>query len=1146
MKKKGLRIILMITKYTLLGFSITCLFLQSLVAFDLSAQKIKSVKEIEVQLKFENITLAEAFKKIEDVTDYIFIFNDYEIDKNLKISTSYRKRQVLFDVLLEISKQAKLQFKQVNKNISVKKINEPDINAINEIELVIQSRIITGKITSTEDREGLPGVNILVKGTSLGTVTDVEGNYSLEVPDENSILVFSSVGYVQEEVVAGNRSVIDMELVQDITALEEIVVVGYGTQKKESLTGAISNIQASELERVHAATTSGMLAGKIAGVSFRQPDGRPGAGAWLQIRNMGTPLYVIDGIQKDEGQFNNLAPQDIESITILKDASAAIYGVRAANGVIVVTTKKGRLNNKNTVNINAYYGVQNWSRFPEGVDAYSWMLGKADAEMNQHGSTAITPEELEKWREGTEPGYQSFDWYDFIVDKNAPQSSFNINTTGGSEKTNYYLSITRFDQDAVFDDFTFNRTNIQSNIDTEIAKRFKIGVQLNGRLETRDNPGVPGFDDYWQPRFALFRNRPTERPYANDHPDYPNHISNIETNWALLSKDITGWWRSDWSVLQSNFTAEYELLEGLTAKGIYSYYYADEEANTFEYTYDVFTYDPNTDVYNRTGGNDNPYRDRTQQKITENVTQFHLNYSKIFADRHNLGIVAVAESIQRRHKRNFLHSVPETNFLDLIQFADMDTYSDRDIEEARIGYIGRINYDYDSKYYIEIAGRYDGSWKFADGKRWGFFPSFSGGWRISEESFFDISWVNDLKIRASYGEMGDDDVGIGPFDYIPGYNYGVSTAIIDGNTTVGSRDRGKPVDNISWYTSTITDIGLDFSLFNSNLSGSLDYFNRTRTGLRAFKYDVVVPEELGYTLPEENLNSDSQSGFEATVDYGTSFGKLRFNVGGNVSYARSKSLSSYKPRWGNSWDHYRNSRENRYDGTFWGYEVIGQFQSQEEINNYPINIDGEGNKTLLPGDLIYRDINEDGKIDGYDERPIGYGTWRNPITNFGINLSLEYRGIDFSMDFSGGTMYSYNQQWEMRWPFQNTGNLLSTMYEDRWHRADPFDLNSEWIPGKNPALSFNNPGHSNYNKHSDWWMINVNYLRLRTMEIGYSFQQGWVEKMKMQKARVYINTFNLFSIDNVGRYGIDPEVADENGLQYPQVKLFNVGVNLTF
>jgi hypothetical protein len=404
----------------------------------------------------------------------------------------------------------------------------------------------------------------------------------------------------------------------------------------------------------------------------------------------------------------------------------------------------------------------------------------------------------------------------------------------------------------------------------------------------------------------------------------------------------------------------------------------------------------------------------------------------------------------------------------------------------------------------------------------------------------------DLKLRASYGELGDDAVGIGDFDYLRGYNYNSSTVIMDGKMIIGARDRGEPITNISWYTSKITDIGADFSLLDTKLSGSIDYFYRKREGLRGRKYDVLVPSELGYTLPDENVNSDAVTGGELLLSYNGKANDFIYSVGGNISYARQKFLKSYKPRWGNSWDHYRNSRENRWDGTFWGYEVIGQFQSYEQINNYPVNIDGQGNKTLLPGDLIYKDVNQDGAINGYDVRPIGYPAGRNPILNYGINASAQYKDFDISMDFSGGSMYSYNQNWEMRWPYQNTGNLLRQFYDDRWHRVDPFDVNSEWIPGKYPPLRFNEGGHSNYNKNSTFWLTNVRYLRLKTIELGYTLPKELSSRIGIQTARFYINGFNLFSFDNVRKLGIEPEIMDENGLQYPQHKIMNIGVNVSF
>lgn len=1125
-----------------------------------------------ISLGIVNTTLKDAMTILEKETPYRFFYNHRAVDVSSKVNvklTGANINQVVTELLRNTDFTFKIKGDQIvlrKKRSQLSSLNTYTASADGAIPLtvvqedstienyVIFAMTVSGEVKS-ETGDAMPGVNVLIKGTTLGTVTDAEGRYNLEIPDAyaaDGILVFSFIGYLSQEVPITNRTSISVNLVADVQTLSEIVVMGYGSKNKEDITSAVATVTAEDLQRVPASTTSGLLAGKLPGVSFRMPDGRPGASAAIQIRNMGDPLFVIDGIQKDAGQFNNISPNDIESITILKDASASIYGSRAANGVVIVTTKKGTGSQGNRINVGTYYGWQNWSRFPKGVNAYEWMLGKADAEMNQGGSTLITREELEKWKQGTEPGYKSFDWYDFIVKKNSPQYSFNINASGSSDKTNYYLSFTKLKQVSVLGrEFMFERSNFQSNIDTKITKRLKVGMQINGRIETRDNPGVPGGDDYWAPRFALFKNRPTERPYANDNPLYPADIKHNSENWALQTKKISGYWHEDWRVIQTNFSAEYELpIKGLSVKGLYSYYLADRVMNGHEYTYDVYEYDPLTGEYNDVGGSDNPWRERGVRKIMENVTQGQINYNNTFGD-HTVGATFVAERIDRRDMETWVHSIPKTNALPLLLFTDIDTYNDYDREEARVGYVGRINYNYKQKYYVEFAGRQDASWKFVEDKRWGFFPSVSAGWRISKEGFFGnlpgANVIDNLKLRASYGKLGDDNVGIGPFDYIVGYNYPTGAAIFDGTViTTSGQNRPVPSTSISWFNSTIGDVGLDFELLGGKVSGTLDYFYRKRKGLPQEKYDVVTPEELGYRPPLENLRSDVQKGGEIALAYNGSYGNLTYRVGGSWSYSRRMNWHEYKPRWGNSWDHYRTSRVERWDGIQWGYQVIGQFKSVDEINSYEVDIDGKGNSSLLPGDFIYKDVNGDGVISGYDERPIGYARGSLPIVNFGFNLSLFYKGFDFTADFSGGALSSYEQNWEMRWPYQNTGNLLASMYDDRWHRADPLDLESAWIPGKNPALRFNEPGHSNYNKSSDWWMINQRYLRLRTMELGYTVPTALSERVRISKARVFFSTYNLFSMDNVKDLGIDPEIWDENGLQYPQNKIINVGFNLTF
>ncbi len=1120
------------------------------------AQALGSLLNSDSQLYFEEkvergMELEEALKLLEKKYNVVFLYKTDAVEGK-EVSGSYYLPERLEEALVTLlaGENSELDYSYINpKTYGIYVADRSGTSEVDESVEAVQHSV-TGRVTDLQTGEPLPGVNVILKSYDRGAATDLDGIYEVVAESPQDTLIFTYIGYQTQEIPLNGRTALDVEMSPQAISGEELVVVGYGVQERASVTGSVANVQARDLERVPATTASAALAGKLPGLSFKQADGRPGGSANIQIRNMGTPLFVIDGIQKDQGQFNNLAPGDIESITILKDASAAVYGSRAANGVIVVTTKQGNRGQAPTININSYYGWKNWTRFPRGVNAYEWMSGLAEAEMNQFGNTNVTPEELSRWREGTEQGYRSFDWYDFMIDP-APMSSVNVNVSGGSERTNYYLSVNRLDETAVFgDEFEFNRTNIQSNINTSITDALTVGAQINGRIESRENPGVPGIDDYWQPRFALFRNRPTERPYANDHPDYPADINNIETNWALLNYDRTGWLDDTWKVLQLNFNAEYELpIPGLGVAGMVSYYVADNVWDNHEYRYDVFTYYADEDEYVRTGGNDNPYRGREQVKITENVYQFHINYETMLNERHSISALAMSEFYERSWLRHWAHSVPPTDDLYLFQFPDMTSYEDQESEQARIGYVGRINYSFDEKYLLELSGRYDASWQFPPDNRWGFFPSVSVGWVLSREGFMDSlvdnSQLDELKLRVSYGQLGDDGVGLGSFDYLPGYNYGTSNVIIDGQMIRGARDRGIPIDNLSWYTSNIFNAGMDFMIGNGKLGGSIDYFYRKRDGLRGTRNDVFLPHELGYGLREENLNSDAHTGGEIALHYLGNAGELNYRIGGNFSFARSKHLSTYNPTFSSSWDQYRHSIEDRWAGIFWGYQVIGQFQSQEEINNYPVNIDGEGNTTILPGDLIYKDVNGDGKIDGYDERPIGYGAGWSPIINGGINVSMNYKNFDLHMDFSAGSMYSTNRHWEMRIPFQNGGNLLSDMYEDRWHREDPFDLNSPWVSGGNPALRYNTSQHSNYNRNSDWWLTNVSYLRLRTFEIGYTMPASMLEWLNMRTARVYLNTYNLFSLDNVRQFGVDPEINDDNGLQYPQNVQFNIGINIS-
>ncbi len=1025
----------------------------------------------------------------------------------------------------------------------------PLISRIDAFDITVSGEVVD------EDGYPIPGASVTVKGTTIGMATDMDGKFTLNVPDAESVLVFSFIGYNTQEILVGNQTEIRVTLAENLNDLGEVVVVGYGAQKKGTITGAVSEVKTDDLLKTPSVTTSEALVGKMQGITARQTDARPGASANIQIRNMGDPLYVIDGIPSDAGQFNNLGQSDIESITVLKDASAAIYGMRAANGVVLVTTKRGRANQKAEINLSGYYGFQDFTRYPRPANAYQFLRAQVESDINLGSTPSISREELQRWQQGTERGYQSFDYYNFIMRPNVPQYSLNGSAVGGSENTKYFFSLSHLDQDALIEDYLFQRTNFQSNIDMTLAKGLTVGTQLSGRIENREQVGVPGLDDYFNPFLSIFTMWPTERPYANDNPNYVNgDVHNINVNPATYTKEITGYIDEVWRAIKGNFYAEYDFDNGLSFKGTYSYNYTTLDFDGYEYTYDAYIYDEATDTYvtRPEYGNQNPWRERRKRNTVDRVGQLQANYAKSFG-RHNLSAIAGYERWDQQSHYMVVHTVPPNNYIPIMSFADQDVLIDEIYQEAREGYLAKINYNYQEKYLLELLGRYDGSFLFAEGSRFGFFPAVSAGWKISDEPFMDRvkgGVLNDLKIRGSYGQTGNDRLGddfvVEPFSYFAGYNFiptGGGSAILDGQFVPGVDPRGLPITNLSWITNTNINVGLDAYLFDNKVFIQGDIFERRRTGLPAGRYDVLLPEEVGYTLPAENLESDSHRGVEGIVSYSGSTGGVNFSLSANGTISRLKIVERYRPRFGNSWSEYRNDLEGRWADINWGYQVEGRFESMEQIENYPVDIDGQGNRNVLPGDFIYKDVNNDGVINELDQRPIGYAQGSNPYVSFGLNGSASYKGFELYFSFAGASMQTFTRDLELRYPFQNNGNSPEYLFEDRWHRADIYNPDSEWVPGTYPAIRRLGANHL-YN-HSTFWLTNVRYLRLRNLELGYRLPSTLLSKYGINGARVYVNGTNLFTFDNVSEYGIDPEIGSSNGLVYPQQKLLNIGFNIT-
>lgn len=1020
---------------------------------------------------------------------------------------------------------------------------------------------VTGHVADATG-EPIIGANVTVKGTTVGTITDIDGNFTLEVGSTDGTLVVSFIGYKSAEAAIKGKSPINVILQEDTETLDEVVVVGYGTQNRKSLTGAISDVKSESLTRSVSTTTAGALSGKIAGISTRAKDARPGKGISLEIRNMGAPLYVIDGIPyggntgndwlvnsevSGNDVFNSLNIEDIESITVLKDASAAIYGLRASNGVVLVTTKKGKKNEKVSINVNGYYGWQNLTRFPELANAEQYTRGLAEAAQNrgEDPNSVYTKEELAKWAAGTEKGYKSYDYYDMIMRKNVPQYHVNASVTGGSERTNYYLSVAHTSQEAMMPDFNYQRTNFQLNLDTKITNRFTIGAQVSGRYEKTNDVGLPGGDGYYSAILAVFKMRPIDSPYANDNPNYIRNIDSYRNGYnpAAFRRDIAGYKDSMTRYANINAYAQYDFGFGLTAKATFSYGYTNSRFDGYQYAYQIYTYDEASDTYNGTNAAGR-WRLQIDRSVPTRYMQLQLNYNKQIKD-HNISAVLGYEASDYDWSKKTYGTEPSTDYLPLLQMDEINSLGDEWSYEARAGWLARVNYDYAHKYLVELLARYDGSYLYAPSQRWGFFPGASIGWRISEENFFAPlkSVVDDLKIRASIGQTGTES-GVSLFGYLSGYNWNQGSAVLDGEYVTGLNQRGLPVTNLSWTKNTTKNIGFDLTMFGNRLTISADAFRKDITGVPAARYDVLLPSEVGYSLPNENLNKQAYVGTEAMATWTDHIGDFNYRVSGNITFSRYRNIESYKPRFSNSWDEYRNSSEDRWGGIYWGYQVIGQFQSEEEIKNYPVNLDGQGNTTLLPGDLIYKDVNNDGVINGMDERPIGFPEGWAPILSFGGNIGLEWKGIDLNIDFSGGAMQGWRQNYELTNAYHNGGNSPAYLLEDRWHRLDLYEPESEWVPGRYPAIR--NGEFAYNNKNSDFWLHNVHYLRISNLEIGYSLPTWMLKPIHAQKVRIYGSVSNLCSFDNVHQYGIDPEITAAAAVVYPQQRTFLVGFNVTF
>ncbi len=992
---------------------------------------------------------------------------------------------------------------------------------------------VSGTITDAASGDVMPGVNIQAKGTVTGAISDSDGKYTIELTDRNSTLVFSFIGYVSQEISVGGKTTVDVALVQETTSLQEVVVVGYGTQKAATITGSISAVKAESLKASSTINFTNTFAGRLPGLVVVTRSGEPGNdNSTLRIRGMNTlgdnsPLIVVDGIANRSMQ--RLNPDDIESVTVLKDASAAIYGAQAANGVILITTKRGSMG-KSQVNLTFNQGWSMPTVIPKMADAstYATLLNEIDVYAGK--SPRYTEEQIGKYADGSDPwSYPNTDWFGTTFKRAALQQSANFSVTGGFESLKYFVSIGGNFQDAIYKNSATNysQANFRSNIDGKISKNINLSFDISGRQENRNYPTRSASNIF----AMLMRGYPTSVAY------WPNGLNgpDIEygNNPVVVTTSQTGYDKTKTYVFESRLKLDITIpwVRGLTFTGNAAIDKTIENGKLWQtpwylYNWDGVTYDENNDPVLVVGKKGFSTPQLTQEMGDSRRTTLNglINYEHNFGGNHDFKILVGSEMIDGEDMEfsAFRKYFVSTAIDQLFAGGDLEkTNTGSAGISARLNYFGRVNYNYMQKYLAEFVWRYDGSYIFPEGKRFGFFPGVSLGWRVSEEDFWknNISIVNYFKLRGSWGQTGNDR--IATYQYLASYGYNSSlNGIYTFNNSVENKILSElriPNPDVTWEVANQSNIGFDAQLFKGRLTLSGDYFYNLRTNILTYR-NASVPATTGLTLPRENIGKVVNQGFEFTVGYNNKVGNFTYDVSINSGFQKNRIKF---------WDEtpgipeYQQSTGHPMNSSLY-YRAIGVFKDDEAVAAYPHWAGAR------PGDIIFEDVNKDEKIDGLD-RVMQYKTDLPTFTG-GMNLNLSYRNFYSAIFVQWATGAVVNRYYEMQ---GESGNFLAADTEGRW-TAD--NINSS------KPRTWNRYGeYWRDNENNTYWLQNTNYMRLKNFELGYSFPNA-ISKLGINGLRVYFNGINLLTLDKLTDF--DPE--SNSVTAYPLNKTFNLGVNVTF
>jgi TonB-linked SusC/RagA family outer membrane protein len=948
-----------------------------------------------------------------------------------------------------------------------------------------------------------------------------------------------------------NRTVIDVKLVPVTEIIDEVVVVGYGVQKKATLTGAVSAIKSSEIITTKNENLQNMLTGKVAGVRVVQNTSEPGGfNVSFDVRDLGTPLVVIDGIPRTN--MTRIDANDVESISVLKDASAAIYGVRAGGGVVLITTKKGA-REKSEINYSGNYGWQIPSGFPDMVNAIDYMTLTNEKSMHNINNPVLTypDEQFTPYLDGT---LHSTNWKNAVMRNAAPQTQHNISATGGNDRINYYMSLGYTYQGSFLqtDDLNYDRYNLRGNISAKVTKHLTVDMNISGIMDEKEQPN-PANDAWWIVR-NIWIQRPMETIYANNNPGYFLETAVTGDNpVAMMDADITGYRKTGNKWLQSSVSATYNVpnVKGLQLKGIYSYDYNNTDNRIFRKSYTQYRYVPGTDSYS-TFTKQSPASIRREFYSKSNsLWNVSVNYNNKFGGSHDISGLLLFEHSTSNGDNFYAQrdlSIPIEQLFagnSTNQIGNMSSGDNALYELANQALVGRVNYGYQSKYLVELSFRYDGSSKFPPDTRWVLFPSGSVGWILSEENFWKnskLDFIDYFKLRASYGKMGDDAAL--RFQFYQGFTYPASGNanglpgghVFNGQFVNSSVTSGIPNSNISWTISKMLNIGMDFNAWNGLFGGTVELFRRNRDGLLTTRTQSL-PDIVGATLPQENLNSDQTSGLEIELSHRNHINDFSYALKGNVSLTRTKAIHQERAKAGNSYDNWRNNRNGRWNDVWWGYDTDKQYGSWADINNSSVYVV----RNAIIGDYAYEDWNGDGLISDLDVHPVANSN-KSPWVNFGFNISANYKGFDVNILLQGAALRTISYTELVREPlWAGTGALIQ--FTDRWHpadpKADPYDPNIKWIEGYYAYTGSLPDVNSKFN------MQNASYLRLKNAELGYTLPRSLTTKLGIKELRMYVNGYNLLTATKL-KY-MDPEHTSDNyGYMYPINKSINIGLNIKF